>query len=170
MTVSAATAGSAGAADAAVTMRVEGMDCGACAIKIENALKRLPGVSDINVSYATQTLGLRLDEDRTSRDAIHFGEVRNRLDVDVLLRTAIGQPSDFAVPGEASGRSQRVRPGDPDHSALAVRLASRNAVRQMPPLGTQIVDEEAVRLVRQWIADDLGTRHAGLAPRKENQR
>lgn len=32
-------------------MRVEGMDCGACALKIENALKRLPGVSDINVNY-----------------------------------------------------------------------------------------------------------------------
>ena len=57
------------------------------------------------------------------------------------LRTAVGRPSDFAVPGEAPGRSQRVRPGDPDHSALAVRLASRNAVQQMPPLGTQIVDE-----------------------------
>ena len=31
----------------ALKMRVEGMDCSACAIKIENALKRLPGVSDI---------------------------------------------------------------------------------------------------------------------------
>ncbi|MGE3517111.1 MAG: cation transporter, partial [Hyphomicrobium sp.] len=30
-------------------MSVEGMDCGACALKIENALKRLPGVADINV-------------------------------------------------------------------------------------------------------------------------
>jgi hypothetical protein len=34
-----------------LNMRVEGMDCGACALKIENALKRLPGVSDINVNY-----------------------------------------------------------------------------------------------------------------------
>ena len=44
-------------------MRVEGMDCSACAIKVENALKRLPGVSDINVSYATETLSLRLDRE-----------------------------------------------------------------------------------------------------------
>jgi Cd2+/Zn2+-exporting ATPase len=32
----------------ALKMRVEGMDCSACAIKIENALKRLPGVGDVN--------------------------------------------------------------------------------------------------------------------------
>jgi len=51
-------------------IRVDGMDCGACAIKIENALKRLPGISDINVSYGTQTLTLNLDEDRTSRQAV----------------------------------------------------------------------------------------------------
>lgn len=51
-------------------MRVEGMDCSACAIKIENALKRLPGVADINVNYATETLALRLDEDRTSRTTV----------------------------------------------------------------------------------------------------
>lgn len=51
-------------------MRVEGMDCSACAIKIENALKRLPGVSDINVSYGTETLRLNFDEDRSSRKII----------------------------------------------------------------------------------------------------
>ena len=32
-------------------MRIEGMDCGACATKIENALKHLPGLTDIQVSY-----------------------------------------------------------------------------------------------------------------------
>ena len=51
-------------------MRVEGMDCSACAIKIENALKRLPGVSDINVSYGTATLGLTFDANRSSRKVI----------------------------------------------------------------------------------------------------
>ncbi|MGL1765673.1 cation transporter, partial [Vibrio parahaemolyticus] len=35
-------------------LRIEGMDCGACALKIENALKRLPGVSDVNVNYGLQ--------------------------------------------------------------------------------------------------------------------
>lgn len=58
------------AAGDALKMRVEGMDCSACAIKVENALKRLPGVSDISMNYSTETLSLRLDENRTSREAI----------------------------------------------------------------------------------------------------
>lgn len=53
-----------------IKMRVEGMDCGACALKIENALERLPGVRALNVSFGTETLSLELDEERTSRDAI----------------------------------------------------------------------------------------------------
>ena len=46
------------------------MDYGACAVKIENAMKRLPGFSDIDVNYGLQSLSLVVDEDRTSRDAI----------------------------------------------------------------------------------------------------
>lgn len=48
-------------------MRVEGMDCGACALKIENALKQLPGASDITVNFSASTLTLQLDEVRTKR-------------------------------------------------------------------------------------------------------
>jgi Cd2+/Zn2+-exporting ATPase len=57
-------------AEPPLKMRVEGMDCSACAIKIENALRRLPGVSDINVSFAAETLSVRLDESRTRRDVV----------------------------------------------------------------------------------------------------
>ncbi|MDP2411558.1 MAG: heavy metal translocating P-type ATPase [Pseudolabrys sp.] len=54
------------AAISPIKLRVEGMDCAACALKIENAMARLPGVSDINVSYSAGTLALQLDEDHTS--------------------------------------------------------------------------------------------------------
>ena len=57
-------------ANFALKLRIEGMDCAACALKIENGLKRLPGVSEINVNYGLQTLSLVLDEDRTSRGAV----------------------------------------------------------------------------------------------------
>lgn len=56
--------------ESALKLRVEGMDCGACALKIENALKRLPGVSEVSVNYGLQSLTLALDEDRTSRRTI----------------------------------------------------------------------------------------------------
>lgn len=51
-------------------LRVDGMDCGACAVKIETALKRLPGAKDISVNFGNKTLALSLDEDRTSREKL----------------------------------------------------------------------------------------------------
>ncbi|MFC4171222.1 heavy metal translocating P-type ATPase [Microvirga sp. GCM10011540] len=39
--------------------RVEGMDCGSCARKIETALTRVPGISDISINTTTETLRLR---------------------------------------------------------------------------------------------------------------
>jgi Cd2+/Zn2+-exporting ATPase len=58
------------AAASAFKLRIEGMDCGACAIKIENAMKRLPGVSDINVSYGQESMSIMLDQERTSPKVI----------------------------------------------------------------------------------------------------
>ncbi|ACB93924.1 heavy metal translocating P-type ATPase [Beijerinckia indica] len=51
-------------------LRVEGMDCGACALKIEAAMRSLPGVADIAVDYHKASLSLTLDEDRSSRAVI----------------------------------------------------------------------------------------------------
>ncbi len=79
-------------------------------------------------------------------------------DEDALL-TAVGRPSRFGLPGAAPGLSERVRAGDPDASVIALRMESRNPALQMPPLGTQLVDGLAVRLVRQWIAEELDGRN-----------
>ncbi len=58
----------------------------------------------------------------------------------------------FQVPGVGPGGSLRLAPGDPEHSALVARLGSRRPSAQMPPLGTKLVDEQALRLVSRWIA------------------
>jgi Cd2+/Zn2+-exporting ATPase len=42
-------------------MRVEGMDCASCAVKIENALLRVPGVTDVKVSVAAGNVTVRHD-------------------------------------------------------------------------------------------------------------
>ena len=69
------------------------------------------------------------------------------------LAGALAEPTRlFQVPGVAAGRSLRLAPGDPEHSAIVARLGSRRPSAQMPPLGTKLVDEEAVRLVSRWIA------------------
>jgi hypothetical protein len=70
--------------------------------------------------------------------------------------TSLGRPSRARVAG-LPNPGERVRPGDPDASVLLARMASRHPVRQMPPLGSRLVDEEAVRLIRRWIAEDLGS-------------
>ena len=67
------------------------------------------------------------------------------------IATAVGHPSKFQVPGA----TVRVSAGNPDASVLIARISSRNPVTQMPPLGTHLVDDDAVRLIRAWIANDL---------------
>ncbi len=47
-------------------MRVQGMDCAGCAIKIENALRRMPGVTEVNVSVAGGTVTVRHDQADTN--------------------------------------------------------------------------------------------------------
>ncbi|SNB67740.1 Cd2+/Zn2+-exporting ATPase [Arboricoccus pini] len=50
--------------------RIGGMDCASCAGKIETAVRRKPGVSDVAVSFQRQTLAFALDEGQTPRASI----------------------------------------------------------------------------------------------------
>lgn len=81
-------------------LRIEGMDCAACALKIENAMRRLPGVTDIEVSFTVGTLALRLDEDRTAPRLIEE-KVR------ALGYTPAGIPS--ALAGKSPRKRERQR-------------------------------------------------------------
>jgi hypothetical protein len=45
-----------------------------------------------------------------------------------------------------------IAPGKPDSSVLLHRMANRKA-GHMPPLATAIVDDEAVRMLREWIRE-----------------
>jgi mono/diheme cytochrome c family protein len=72
------------------------------------------------------------------------------------LVTMLGQPSKFVPSPWQTSDAARVVPGRPDQSVLAFRLASRNPIAQMPPLGSHVVDDDGVALIRRWILDDLG--------------
>lgn len=54
----------------ALRYKVKGMDCPTCAGKIETAVSRLPGVTDVRVNYSSQVLDLTLDEAATPRTEI----------------------------------------------------------------------------------------------------
>jgi Cd2+/Zn2+-exporting ATPase len=49
-----------------LSWKVGGMDCGSCAGTIRTALERLPGVEELRVSVATETLSLRLASGETT--------------------------------------------------------------------------------------------------------
>jgi hypothetical protein len=68
------------------------------------------------------------------------------------IATAVGQPVAKPAPGQPAEAVLRIEPGRPDRSAIVVRMASRYAALQMPPLGTELADQQALDLVRQWIA------------------
>lgn len=61
-------------------------------------------------------------------------------------------------------QAERVCAGNPDQSVVVARMASRNPVMQMPPLGTRLVDDEAVALIRRWIAEGAGAKTISHTP------
>jgi hypothetical protein len=70
-----------------------------------------------------------------------------------VLTTTVGQPFHKPPPGLSPEAFLRIAPGQPDRSGLLQRVASRSPALQMPPLGTALVDVEAVALLRQWISE-----------------
>jgi hypothetical protein len=69
------------------------------------------------------------------------------------IATTVGQPVRTLAPGQPNGTEFRIEPGHPERSGLAQRVGSRYPAMQMPPLGTELVDEEAVSLLRRWISE-----------------
>jgi len=75
------------------------------------------------------------------------------------LETVIGHKSKYQIPELEVDQSYRILPGDPSRSTMIYRMATRNPYRQMPPLGSKIVDQEAVDLITKWIQEDLLNRN-----------
>lgn len=67
------------------------------------------------------------------------------------VQTTFAQASHFQSAQHPAIRD-RIQPGHPEASMLVARMASRHPVLQMPPLGSRLVDDEAVALLRRWIA------------------
>ncbi|BCS31635.1 hypothetical protein TBR22_A08370 [Luteitalea sp. TBR-22] len=69
------------------------------------------------------------------------------------MATTLDQPSHFRSAAHPDV-DVRIAPGQPDASMLIARMSSRHPVLQMPPLGSRLVDEEAVTLLRRWVAEE----------------
>jgi len=66
------------------------------------------------------------------------------------LATTAGKRGHWVVP-EAQDASRIINPGHPESSSLIRRVKSRRPSSQMPPLGTVVVDREAVNLLTSWV-------------------
>jgi Cu+-exporting ATPase len=49
---------------------IEGMHCSSCAVAIEKALKRRDGISDADLTFATEKLEVKFNEDKTNIPSI----------------------------------------------------------------------------------------------------
>jgi hypothetical protein len=73
-------------------------------------------------------------------------------DQDAIAST-IGRPVKKPAPGQSPDAVLRIEPGRPDRSAVMQRMSSRYPALQMPPLGTELIDSEAVALLQRWISE-----------------
>jgi hypothetical protein len=71
-----------------------------------------------------------------------------------VRRSLINVSGRFRLPSP-HGSLPLITPGNSDASMLTVRMRSRDARVQMPPLGTAIPDSEGLALVERWINHDL---------------
>lgn len=68
---------------------------------------------------------------------------------DAALRTFLEVPSQLRAAGAPAG-TPRLSRGNFPGSAIAARMRSRDPLQQMPPLGTTVVDAEALALLAEW--------------------
>jgi hypothetical protein len=83
------------------------------------------------------------------------------------LETTLGVPSRFRFADPAGRTPLRVDAEHPDLSVVLRRAATRSPLAQMPPLGTRLVDEEAVSLLSEWLREEVAP---AVPPTKESSR
>lgn len=73
------------------------------------------------------------------------------------LATTLGKKASYRPSG--SPDLIRLVVGDPAASLLLRRMSRRDNLTQMPPLGSKLVDREAIALVSTWIRDEISMTH-----------
>jgi hypothetical protein len=77
--------------------------------------------------------------------------------------SAVGKRGHWVVP-EAQEASRVINPGHPESSTLIRRVNSRRPISQMPPIGTVVVDRQAVDLLTSWVSNNAAEITARCAP------
>ena len=81
-------------------------------------------------------------------------------DGNAVARALVGRVTRWMAPGQKSP-TLLLDPGDPDASAILMRMRSRRPSSQMPPLGTVVRDDDAVEALARWIESEIRIPSAG---------
>jgi len=87
--------------------------------------------------------------------------------IDLRIQTSLSDSGTCnAMPSDDMGltNARIIAPGLPDSSVMLARLTTLGELR-MPPLASQVVDEDAVAVIREWIAELNGCSENGLEAR-----
>ncbi len=68
-------------------LKIEGMTCSACANRVERVIRKLDGVDNANVNFATETLSVEFDETKLSNENIEAAVVKAGYSVKKNLKT-----------------------------------------------------------------------------------
>lgn len=71
-----------------------------------------------------------------------------------------GMVNGIAENGVEDAGDRLILPGQGQHSVIANRAAARNGYTRMPPLGSNVPDEEGVQLLDDWIEQELPARES----------
>ncbi len=67
------------------TFNMEELDCAHCAAKMEDAIRKLPGVQKVNVSFLAQKLTLEADDDKFDALAREAAKICKKIEPDCTL-------------------------------------------------------------------------------------
>lgn len=65
--------------------KLQDLDCANCAAKMENAIKKIDGVTDANVSFMTQKLTIEVDDDKFDEIMKQVVAVCNKVEPDCKI-------------------------------------------------------------------------------------
>ena len=66
--------------------KLQDLDCANCAAKMEDAIKKIPGVNDANVSFMMQKMTVEIDSDQPNAVLAEIKKVCKKVEPDCVLK------------------------------------------------------------------------------------
>ena len=99
------------------TLNITGMHCASCAVNVENALRKLPGIKSASVNFATEKAVLEYDDDKITEKNIRETVMKTGYEIGDTL------PSSSVRPSRDRPDVHDHRPNRADHSGKKAYLA-----------------------------------------------